>query len=62
MTDQKKADAQQRGYEVRHVSSTDDSWWQVYRSDSKLDDQKFGTEADGWQHAVDVISSDQYNH
>ncbi|MFJ2713666.1 hypothetical protein ACIOZM_22735 [Pseudomonas sp. NPDC087346] len=62
MTAQEKADAQQRGYEVRYVSSTTDSWWQVYRSGSKLDDQKCGTEAEGWQRAVDVISSDQYNH
>ncbi|WP_025109491.1 hypothetical protein [Pseudomonas sp. H1h] len=62
MTPEQKSDAQRRGYEVLHVSATSDSWWQVYRNGTKLDGQRFGTEGEAWQHAVDVISSDQYNH
>ncbi|NNA58338.1 hypothetical protein [Pseudomonas koreensis] len=62
MTPQQKSDAQQRGYEVRYVSATTDNWWQVYRQGAVLDDRRFGTEDEGWRHAVAAVLSDQYNH
>ncbi|MHA3734791.1 hypothetical protein ACXR0M_03865 [Pseudomonas sp. Eth.TT006] len=62
MTPEEKTDAERRGYIVLHVSATTNSWWQVYLNGHLLDDCQFGTEDEGWQHAINMILRDQYNH
>ncbi|MFJ2283363.1 hypothetical protein ACIOUG_19770 [Pseudomonas sp. NPDC087803] len=56
-------DAKKRGYEVMLVAKGNrGSFWQVYRAGRLFDDQEFGTEAEAWARAIDLINADQYNH
>ncbi|WP_339449846.1 hypothetical protein [Pseudomonas sp. EA_5y_Pfl2_R50] len=57
------AGAKQRGYQALLVAKgTQGSVWQVYLAGRLFDHQEFGTEAEAWQHAIDLINADQYNH
>ena len=57
------ADAKQRGYQAVPVAKGNQGIvWQVYLTGQLFDRQEFGTEAEAWTHAIDLINADQYNH